>query len=197
MPLLKQYGGFVITEKEMQNKVIEFLSAYEFQYMKDSYYHDLPKPEIYTELHIPEINRRSDILLYFIPTFFKDPYDDDYTTRARLVNIECKLTDAQGVIDQAVDYLAFVDYSYVLLPFSGYIPNYRIVEMVEKGIGLLFWEKETEKIYELIYAKYNPKRTKEVRDSVIQMLDRKRALKNAEELHKEYLKTQTVINFVK
>lgn len=141
------------SEKEMQTKVVELLQ-------RDGICHDLkpgqlPKrtkwsgrvaPVIIREHHIPQINRRSDIIAYLTPR--------------KIINIECKLTDANGVLAQAIDHKRWADYSFICMPMEANVTNWHLHQMIQANIGLLRLEENS--LVEVVQAGYNMGKDKDV-----------------------------------
>ena len=94
MPITDIRGLPTYTESDMQRDVADFFKHNRY-FFADRFTNVIP--EIYREISIPEIGRRSDVLIKMM---------------GRLINIECKLGDYSGVLMQAKDYLSGVDYSY-------------------------------------------------------------------------------------
>ena len=128
MPLLNNTKGnysLGYDEDTMQEAVKEWLLKYPFLTSNDGYLEKAKPPKIYREIHVPEIGRRSDLIVFF--------------SKRKIFNIECKLFDGGGVIKQAKDHLAWADYSYICFPHNVYLPNYQRTLMLKHGIGLLYW----------------------------------------------------------
>lgn len=175
MPLLNNTKGACSLgygEDRMQEKIKDWLLDYKFIGSVDENYHrHYTTPKVYREVHVPEIGRRSDLIVYF--------------SNRKVFNIECKLFDANEVIKQAKDHLFWADYSYVCFPHDVYIPNYRRKQMLDAGIGLLFWAPNLGLI-EGIMAEHN---TGGVKDKII----RQNVLKTLKKIDRE--NSQQQINF--
>jgi len=147
MPLLNNTKGAYslgYSETYMQGEVVRMLGEYEFTSSDGQL--EIMTPKIYREVHVPEIGRISDIIVYF--------------SDRKIFNIECKLFDANEVLKQAKDHLLWADYSYACFPGNIYLPNYRRKQMIEHGIGLLYYIPESGLI-EGIMAEYNLKKNKD------------------------------------
>ncbi len=112
----------------MQNSIVDYMMKKEFRHQQGRWVVDYIKAKVYTEIHIPKINRRSDVVVKL--------------SDRKIFNIECKINNVDGVISQAEDHLYWANYSYVCLHAMTYIPSYQIKTMVEKGIGLMLWQDE-------------------------------------------------------
>ena len=155
MPLLNWRFGYCYSEWEMQEYVIKFLNKYQFE----GEHLDEPRQKvIFDEITIPNIGRRSDIIIWI--------------TKRILVNIECKLSDYAGVLNQAQDHLRWADYSYICMPAETYIPPYRIGEMIKHGIGLLRYDNKTKTVQEPVFAVFNRKKDKIIRELVKKKLEK-------------------------
>lgn len=152
MPLLKSWGNPRYSEEKMQKGVIEFLNKYQFESINSEGFKVINPVKIYSEIHIPWCGRRSDIIVQITPR--------------KIYNIECKLTDVQGVITQAINHLKWADYSYVCMPNNVWIANGYRTQMIELGIGLLLWDPESLKPTEAIYSRHNKKKDKSIRKKV-------------------------------
>lgn len=156
MPLLNHSSYCEFTEWEMQENVIKFMSNYKFyRTIVDESWESASK-NVFSEIHNPTTNRRSDIIIWL--------------NKKTLINIECKLFDVIGVIKQAKDHLCWTDYSYICMPHSTYIASCHIAEMIEIGIGLLLYDDENKKIYEVVYAKFNRKKNKIFKEQAVKKL---------------------------
>lgn len=116
------------SEADMQASIIDHMMKKKFRHQQSRWVVDYIKAKVYSEIFIPRINRRSDVIVKL--------------SDRKIFNIECKINDVGGVISQAEDHLYWANYSYVCLHAMTYIPSYQIKEMVEKGIGLMLWQDE-------------------------------------------------------
>lgn len=161
MPLLNDHKGnysLGYGEDYMQQQVEKMLLEYPYDDPSAPFKkkHDII-PTIYREIHVPEIGRRSDLIVKF--------------SDRKIFNIECKLFDADTVIKQAADHLFWADYSYICFPHNVYLPNYRRKQMLEHGIGLLYFIPNTGLI-EGIMADYNKNKDELIRKNLISTLKR-------------------------
>lgn len=160
MPLLNDHKGnysLGYGEDYMQEQVEKMLLEYPFFDLSSGYKKRLDPPVIYREIHVPEIGRRSDLIVKF--------------SDRKIFNIECKLFDADTVIKQAADHLFWCDYSYICFPHNVYLPNYRRKQMLEHGIGLIYFMPGTGLI-EVIMAEHNKKKDEIIRKNVMNTLKR-------------------------
>lgn len=183
MPLLNDHKGnysLGYGEEHMQQQVMEMLLKYPFYDLSGGYKKKIDPPKIYREVHVPEVGRRSDLIVKF--------------SERKIFNIECKLFDADTVIKQAVDHLFWADYSYICFPHNVYLPNYRRKQMLEHGVGLLYFIPETGLI-EVIMAEHNKKKDELIRNNIISTLKRI-DLKNILDLKRVEIKnSQKLIEF--
>lgn len=146
------------SEDEMQQNIAEYFSKRRFVPTNwDGWYESMIIPKIYREVNISQISRISDVIVYI--------------TDRKIVNIECKMTDYDGVIRQAKDHLKWADYSYVCLFADTYLPSYGISNLIKSGIGLLLWQPEM--FVEVIQAGYNKNKDKNIRLKVMDILKNK------------------------
>lgn len=159
MPLLNNTKGnysLGYDEDTMQAAVRNWLLQYPFLTTEDGYYTKRAEPpKIYREIYVPEISRRSDLVVFF--------------SKRKIFNIECKLFDAGEVIRQAKDHLSWADYSYICFPHNVYLPNYRREQILKNKLGLLFWIPEVGLI-EGIMAEHNTDKDKLIRKNLINSL---------------------------
>lgn len=159
MKILNNYRSISLgaTEDYMQEQVDLFLKSYKFEKWDPSSgnygeYIELPKV-ILREFRVPEVRRISDHVLLI--------------NNRRVINIECKLDDIGGVINQAKDHLAWADYSVICLPSDGrYVPNCYKEEILKEGLGLWYWFKDIG-IFEFILPKFNRNKDKKIRKEII------------------------------
>lgn len=160
MPLLNDHKGnysLGYGEDYMQEQVKEMLLKYPFVDISEGFRKKIEPPTIYREITVPEIGRRSDLIVKF--------------SDRKIFNIECKLFDADMVIKQAADHLFWADYSYICFPHNVYLPNYRRKQMLEHGIGLLYFIPDTGLI-EVIMADHNKKKDELIRKNILSNLKR-------------------------
>ena len=148
MNLLPKSNGHNGCEDDMQREVAETFRNQEF------YTGSYVKPKIYREVTIPEIGRRSDVIVQVTPR--------------KIFNIECIIVDANGVVSQAIDHLKWADYSYVCIHDRAYIATYIVREMLKYGIGLLLWKQGV--LTEAFGAEYNKGKDKRIRELVMKSL---------------------------
>lgn len=168
MNLIDKYNVQGILEDKMQEYVADYFSKLTFRHTIDRWNTDWVNAETFREITIPEISRTSDVIVKI--------------TDRKIFNIECKLNDSAGVVDQALDHKRWADYSYVCLHSHTYIPSRDINEMVKNGIGLLlyqeqreYWEgheshNRVECIMEAFGAYKSKKIDKKIRQSVLKKL---------------------------
>jgi len=105
--------------------------------------------KIFREFRIPEIGRISDHVIYF--------------SDKKIINIECKLADIEGVIHQATDHLRWADYSMVCIPLDNlYIPIKYIKMIIDRGIGLIYYKQDFG-LFQFINPKHNKNIDKDLR----------------------------------
>lgn len=85
----------------------------------------------------------------------------------KLIAVECKLTQWDSVINQAIVHKSWADYSYVCMPHGSYMPISSAKHMTDNGIGFIRWVHEWG-LVEGIPAAYNPGRKKSLRDEARQ-----------------------------
>lgn len=147
------------SEDQMQEDMAEVLAQKKWrQEAADSWDVRVFKGTVIREFRIPEINRISDLVLFVTPR--------------KIFNIECKLTNYTEVLKQAEDHLKWCDYSYICLHADCYIPSYIVQEMINQGIGLLFW-RAGERPVEAIQAHHNSPSDKELRKLLNQRIKKK------------------------
>jgi len=127
MPLLYHTNSYEsVSEREMQDDVVDILDKMDLGC------------KILQEIHISAVGRISDIILYF--------------GDRRIFNIELKLNNVQGVLNQALDHKEWANYSIVCMPSNTYIASRYVRKMVDEGIGLLIWQPGI--LIEPVLAKY-------------------------------------------
>ena len=115
------------SEDKMQAHVAKYFIENGF-YHQTGYVAETIQCKVYREITIPTIGRRSDVIVQVTPR--------------KIFNIECKVNDIPGVIVQAIDHLAWANYSYICVHSRTYIPNRDVHLMLKHGIGLLLWQNE-------------------------------------------------------
>lgn len=83
------------------------------------------EPEIYREVSIPKIRRRSDVVLKF--------------TDQIIYNLEFKLEQGGKVVEQAIDHLKWADYSYIVIPINTYLWESELKKIVRHKIGVIYY----------------------------------------------------------
>ena len=164
MNLLPKTNSHSGCEDDMQREVAEVFHKQEF-YVGAQFTGSYVTPKVYREITIPEIGRRSDVIVQVTPR--------------KIFNIECKIVDANGVLSQAIDHLLWADYSYICLHDRAYIPTYIVRNMLKHGIGLLLWREGA--LTEAFGADYNKSKDKKLRERVMKRLreiDRENTAKN-------------------
>jgi len=164
MNLIEKYNVST-SEDQMQKAVADYFAAYEFDRLTGHEWQGV-KGTIYREVTIPNIGRRSDIIVK--------------VTDYKIFNIECKTNDIAGVIEQAKDHLYWADYSYICVHAKTYIAPYHVTTMIENGIGLLLWQNSNqsdmrvEAIVDVFGAGKNTysdgKKNKSIREMVLKRL---------------------------
>jgi|WetSurSiteA1Bulk_404760.scaffolds.fasta_scaffold28795_3 hypothetical protein len=149
-------------ELEMQEQVANHFSERKFQLSpgKTERYGKWIYPRVYREISIPHIGRVSDIVIYI--------------TDNKIINIECKMTNYDEVINQAISHLSWADYSYVCFYADTYLPSREIKRCLDRGIGLLLWKPEI--FVEVIQSTWNKKADKEIRKYVLEILKKKKPI---------------------
>lgn len=120
--------------------------------------HDFIRGKYYEQVHVPEINRRSDLVI---------------VAEKRLINIEFKLGDHKCLMKQAEDHMRWADYNYVCVPinFLRIYPVRFVPKLLEKKIGLLACAKGS--FVEIFRAKHNTYKAgkeKPIRENVLKKL---------------------------
>jgi hypothetical protein len=160
MNLLPKHNSHGACEYQMQKEVANHCKELTFLLSNWS----RVSPKVYREVTIPEIGRRSDIIVKVTPR--------------KIFNIECKVVDGRGVLKQAIDHLQWADYSYICIWDKAYIPEDVIQEMLNKGIGLLLWKEGV--VMEAFGSRHNKNKDKQIRESVLKTLKKKDSEKTAE-----------------
>lgn len=164
---INRTGG--LPENKMQEQLIKALIIKKY-YLTAGDWNGI-NAKIYTEVSIPNIGRRSDVIVLITPS--------------RIVNIECKMDNYIQVLEQAKDYLIWADYSYICIHHSTYVPNYILHSMIKKGIGLIYWIAG-EDFVEVIQGMKNRKADKNIRKIVIERLNKlQHKLRGVEESEKQ------------
>jgi len=115
------------TEKKMQDLFVEFLKNQKYYRHKEYETEEVRPMKILTEYHIPEIKRRSDVVMVM--------------TKRKIVNFELKLTDIKGVFDQALDHKRWADYSYIVMPAGVHLVRHELANIASAGIGMMLYHK--------------------------------------------------------
>ena len=163
MPLLNDFKGnnsLGYSEDLMQAAVEKWLMEYTFwKSTEGGYNREKVDLKTYREVHIPEIGRRSDLIVFF--------------SKRKIFNIELKLFNSGEVLKQATDHKYWANYSYVCMPYNVYIPDIDKKLMAKRGIGLLLWIPEFGLI-ESIYARHRTTKdlNKQIRENVLKTLHR-------------------------
>lgn len=138
-------------ESSMEEDVIRQLKGKDFYMYRDEGLVKVEPLKIASQVRIPEVKRISDVVVV--------------VTKGKIVNIELKIRDLAGVIKQATDHLHWADYSYICIPSWVFIPRRMYLELVKKGIGVLYWEPET-KLDEILPGSFNRSKHINVRKAV-------------------------------
>ena len=125
----KRRSNSGISEDDMEIDIIEWLK----EYWVDE------QMTIWRQIHDVRVGRISDIVIL---------------KGAQLINIECKLDDVGGVLNQAKDHLKWAHYSYIAMPTTAWISPDWCKLMIEHGIGLFLWDHKVKTLVEAIYGKY-------------------------------------------
>ena len=115
---------------------------------------------MYTEVRIPEIGRRSDVVLY--------------TDHKKVINIEFKLTDSAGVFKQAKDHKKWADYSVVCMPANvfSYQTSHWLTQFMKEGIGILLYANGTFiEIMKPYHSTHTGGKDKRIRTNVLSRLN--------------------------
>lgn len=146
--LLNPDGYF--SEYQMQEDVEKWIKEKRFFRTSSSYpYRSEVEIKVFREFRIPEIGRISDHIVYF--------------SNRKIINIECKLVDMDGVIKQAVDHLRWADYSIICFPLDNlYVPQKYIKTILDKGLGLIYYKQDFG-LFQFINPKHNKNVDKELR----------------------------------
>ncbi len=127
------------SEYQMQDEVEQKLLKQSYlvgTYPLDKYV----KPKVFREVRVSEISRISDIVLM--------------VNERKIVNIECKLTDLEGVLSQAKDHLKWADYSVICMHKNCFIGKRDLQKVINEGIGLMLWEPGN--LFEMLVSVHNP-----------------------------------------
>ena len=156
--LTKVYNPDYYSEDEMQKDVEIYLKQKTFykQIPRPPYRIEV-KPRFIREFRIPEVGRISDHIIYF--------------SKRKIINIECKLDNYIEVIAQATDHLRWADYSMICLPLKWqYIPNKYISEIIDKGLGLMYYLKDVG-IFQFINPKRNRNKEDKIRKAIVDRIE--------------------------
>ncbi|WP_372776493.1 hypothetical protein [Mangrovibacterium sp.] len=144
----------------MQADVDRWLHNYSFwKSTEGGYSREKVAVKTYREVHIPEIGRRSDLIVYF--------------SKRKIFNIELKLFNSGEVVRHATDHQSWANYSYVCMPHNVFIPETDKNLMIKRGIGLLLWVPEIG-LVEAIYGRHKSigQLNKQIRENVLKSLRR-------------------------
>lgn len=151
-----------LSEFDMQDDLEKYISEFRFRRQVSEYgisfNEDNPDVRVFREVHIPEVKRRSDFVVSLGPR--------------KVVNIECKLIYSQELVNQAMDHLKWAPYSYICIPVWEYVPSFRIREVANSQLGLIYWTPER-KFIEAIPADYNKEYDKVLRKTVIDRINKR------------------------
>jgi len=128
MNLIEKYN-LSTSEDQMQKAVADFFADYEYDRLTGYEWQNI-KGTVYREVTIPNIGRRSDIIVKI--------------NDRKIFNIECKTNDITGVIQQAINHLYWADYSYICVHAKTYIAPYHVANMIKHGLGLMLWQNENQ-----------------------------------------------------
>lgn len=155
MSLLTYFREPPYSEHRMQMEMIEFIKdrIYKHSVKDPGHFHkhmkEVKPEKILSEVTIPLIGRRSDIVVAF--------------SKRKIINIECKLKDFAGVIKQATDHLTWCDYSYICVPMeNSFIRKHEFKICLDLGIGVLFY-MESVGFVEVLKAYHNSGKDKDLR----------------------------------
>jgi hypothetical protein len=169
------------SEYDMQKAVSEYFRINKYT-QQSGYFVEEINPLIYREVGIPTLGRISDIIVK--------------VTDRKVFNIECKINDTVGVIEQAIDHLSWANYSYICIHSMTYIPTRDIQRMIDNGIGLLMyqnahqhWDDKTrnrpEALMDVIGASPSKQIDKTIREAVfakLKKLDSQRTAQSHKQL---------------
>ena len=146
------------TEDEMQKDVETYLKQKTFYKQIPRYPYRIElKPKFIREFRIPEVGRISDHIIYI--------------SSKKIINIECKKENYIEVIAQATDHLRWADYSMICLPLHWqYIPNKYISEIINKGLGLMYYLKDVG-IFQFINPKFNKDKDAKIRKAIVDRIE--------------------------
>ena len=127
-PEILRFAG---SEHDMENQVVEMLHSYTYWNTKtiNGYPDEVKvKPDIFRQVHIKDIKRRSDIIVSL--------------SKRKVINIELKLLPNQEVINQAIDHFKWANRSYVCLPVC-HMPQWFLPAITKHGLGVscFLWKK--------------------------------------------------------
>lgn len=125
MPLFNRYLSCKHSEDYMQAEVCDMIKDSELISDLSQEFYTKPDIQVVREFRVPECGRISDIVLHF--------------SKRKIFNIECKLDAIELLIQQARDHRRWVNYSYVCIPYTSYIPKHFHKSLVDYGLGLLIW----------------------------------------------------------
>ncbi len=154
MPLFNRFPAADYHEDYMQAQVVEFIQNSDRVRTYHGAFSD--KPTLLREFRVPECHRISDIVVHF--------------SKRKMMNVECKIQDIKGVINQAMDHLLWADYSIICMPHDTYIANSYRIKLINEGIGLLIWVKD-QCLIEAIYPAHNKSVNKHMRSKIYQRFE--------------------------
>lgn len=159
MHLLDYSFGSSKTESEMQEALTEHLQGLKWYNSSFDYINGTGNPLVITrEFHVPEIKRRSDIVVM--------------QTKRKIFNIECKLYNPHSVWKQAQDHLLWADYSYICISAQVPLPQWFIGRCHSEGVGLIFWHEKKNAFVEGINGFKSTKINKDIRKKAVQRLEK-------------------------
>jgi len=144
-------------------------------------FNDWQRFKTYTEVHVPEIRRRSDVILH--------------TQHKKLVNIEFKLDDLDSVLKQSIDHLKWADYSVVCMPASAFHNAQMrwMTKFAEKGIGILLHVNGTFiEILKAYHNTYSEGKSKVIRTNVLSRLKDPQMILEVKEAPKDNLPQRSI-----
>lgn len=144
-------------------------------------FNDWVRFKMYTEVRVPEVRRRSDIVIY--------------TAHKKLVNIEFKLHDLDEVLKQAIDHTKWADYSVVCMPANAF-HNANMIWMqkfTKHGIGILLYCSGTfVEILKPYYRTYKDGKDRKIRTNVLSRLKNSQMILEVEEAPKDNLPQRSI-----
>ena len=164
MRLLEQLNSTYhkISEDQMQSELAQLMADKEFR-PSSPYDWNWITPKVYREVSIPNIGRRSDLIVHI--------------TDRKIINIECKLEDYGEVIYQAKNHAYWANYSYICFWADTYLPNDIIRKCLDLGLGLIIWRPGH--FIEVLQAKHQKGKdtgAKAIRKEILKTLKKKDAI---------------------